>query len=296
MIIKYERLRQDVDRVREQWKKGIVSIDAVTHALSGYTQLLQGKAITVLFSGGADSLASFLLLKALKVDVTPVFFDIGQTYSGKESRSVGSIEFLTLVEYEIHDKPILRVSVPELQSKEFLGDLGVSDTSLIYARNQALVSLAAMRNPDGIVLSTVLTDRTYSATDCDDKFLAKMTEITSHVLSKDVLVFSPITHFTKTEVYSILSCFYKQEQLAALFNWTVSCYHPVFRRCGACVACLRRAVMTVNNGIPWTSDDPLKVHPLDNPELIETVRNKPSIPKEFLDELDSALAVHRRSK
>lgn len=222
----------------------------------------QIKRVVFLVSGGFDSFAALRLLRHTDWYSTSTIIalrlDLGQEYNDMErscfEKLVSSLE---LPHVETLSLPILHSKY--LQSRHSLKMAGIP------ARNLALASIAAMYEPDAIMMANVADDNYYDAiADCTHEFRTKMSDICSLVLGKKVEVFSPVQLLTKSDLMAMT---------VPGLGWTTlmqtkSCYHPTEWACGECQACFRRMVACINSN---TRDHFRYIkNPMDNPQYRES--------------------------
>ena len=180
-----------------------------------------------LFSGGLDSYMLWHLLDKPQA----VYIRYGHKY---QERELDTIAALQAVE-------------PELQITILDGpQVGVTEKSdgHIPHRNLLLVTTAAaMLNPEVIYLGAL---RGEASRDKSYRFLRRTTRLLSSC-EQPVRVLSPSKRYTKTRLVRKFIKQYpdKVKHLAI----TRSCYADTELPCGRCVACYKRWVAMINNGI-----------------------------------------------
>jgi 7-cyano-7-deazaguanine synthase in queuosine biosynthesis len=173
----------------------------------------------LLASGGIDSYVAWHYL-----DKPPILFvNYGQPYYG--------------IEYEA----IKTLYPPEVISCVSLNGLPPLDRRKIHVpvRNLMLASLA-LRYSDDIALGGVKDEQ------CGDKSPSAFKQISalfSKQEGREITIYSPIWHFTKSQAVGDFVSKHGIEQL----NKTVSCYSQEL--CNDCESCFRRFVALAVNGI-----------------------------------------------
>lgn len=186
--------------------------------------------VTILYSGGLDSLIMKHMADVSCLSVNCVFFDIGQPYVAKELASLPSYVEVRKIDWLSH--------TTSLKSKG-------NDSGDIYipGRNLTLTCLAAsIFTPNEIWLGALLGETHDSATDKNQKFLDNTNLALSYVFSPftdNIKVRFPLAEsgFNKlTAVKWALDTGLSKEAIIS----TSSCLSGESGNCGACVVCARR--------------------------------------------------------
>lgn len=201
------------------------------------------KRAILLTSGGFDSLAAMYMLKrttwAANAELICLRVDLGHEYNEAEETAYRDLlsTYGSNGEEELYF-PILKSD--KLRTRHTVKQAGIP------ARNLALASIAAMYEPDAIMMANVADDNVYDAIpDCTYEFRNKMSDICSLVLGHKVEVFSPVQLLTKSDLMSIVVNGLGGSELLR----SSSCYHPVHYACGECQACFRRMVACINSNV-----------------------------------------------
>lgn len=174
----------------------------------------------LLVSGGLDSYITWHYLNK----PTIIFVNYGQPYFDIEKAAV----------YKLYD------NIQEIN----INGLGSLKEIYVPARNLMLASLA-LRHSNIIALGGVKDEK------CRDKS-PKAFKIMSTVLSmfnkKEVTVFSPIWHLTKSQA---VKWYIEQDLDVSILHSTVSCYSTGLNQepCNDCESCFRRFVSLAVNGV-----------------------------------------------
>lgn len=195
---------------------------------------------TLLFSGGLDSVCVYKLLEQEGVKVQGLYIPHDLRYGYLEDSSI--THFTEFFDIDI-------VKFPTVQNfQQFARPDG-----FIPLRNLLLCTLAGMAGAKKIYLGAVAGEYTL---DKSDIFFQNTESLFSYLLSDSIHIEAPYASFTKTElVKKALESGAVSEELLKL---TWSCYDPTpdfdegggkMLPCGECMACIRRWLAMVDNGI-----------------------------------------------
>lgn len=208
---------------------------------------IHDKPVSVLLSGGLDSVIAYYMSEHLGNDTTAISVDVGQPYLHKERASLAS---LNIPHTEVSANLISLL--PPREDGDWI----------IPGRNLLLVLLASMKSPV-VWLSALSTEMHPYARERDKSvaFYQKATELLTYVMNcehESVKVMSPFEKLSKSQmVYLALEILdIPKETLLA----TSSCYDGEDKSCGMCGTCFKRWIALANNGLsesysndPWLS-------------------------------------------
>lgn len=172
--------------------------------------------MVLLASGGLDSFITWNYLDKPKV----LFVDYGQKYVNIERNAVAKL---------YHDFEFVKLD----------GICALEDKIFVPARNLMLATL-------GLRYSTDIAFGGVKDETCKDKSplaFKLMSNILSKFNERQVIVFSPIWHMTKTDAVKYFIDNFDKE----LLKDTVSCYSE--KICNSCESCFRRFVALASNGL-----------------------------------------------
>jgi len=210
--------------------------------------------VTILYSGGLDSLAMYYLCKgyipigAEPVVVHPIFFDIGQPYLEKEIRSLPP------------ETDIRRVDWLG-KTKDGIKTMGLAGDIYIPGRNMALAALAAcMTLPDELWIGALAGETHAKAVDKNNTFRHMMTTVLSYTTMKPNLeVMFPLAARGWNKVSIVEYLLQRGVSVEEIHN-TNSCLSNTPTPCGHCISCFRRWGVFGQLGIPEAYEvDPLSV-------------------------------------
>lgn len=201
------------------------------------------KKITILYSGGLDSLIMYHLANVSGYIVRGLWYDIGQPYNEKELAALPSFVERRTLEWLT---PLTgNNSVPSIEGIKGKGN----ETGQIYipGRNAVLVTAAAcMTLADEVWLGALLGETHPAATDKNDEFKSKISSLLEYTLKpfrqdapSPFQVRFPLAEagFNKlTSVAWALQTGLAKEKILA----TSSCLSGEPGNCGHCVVCFRR--------------------------------------------------------
>jgi 7-cyano-7-deazaguanine synthase in queuosine biosynthesis len=191
--------------------------------------------ITVLFSGGLDSLACLLwaIEKYGKNNVKVLFVNYRQPYADAEYRAVVEITSHLCISFEYQT-----LQLPFSIDK---------NNGHVPLRNTWLLMLAALNEEsEGVVLGML---RGESCEDKNPKYIALMQKFFDSQFQASIyrpttrkfVVHTPFEQMTKTQVVAWL----REHSADYLISQSVACFNGT--RCGKCISCLNRWVALTNN-------------------------------------------------
>lgn len=215
--------------------------------------------ITILYSGGLDSRILYHYAKKTYPDaeVTAVYYKHGCDSEASEiSRLPDFVKIRTLDWLGSEIQPLSKKSDP------FASNIYIPGRNLVFAALAACQEL-----PDEVWMGTLVDENNDQATDKNEMFRNKTSELLSYVLSpfKDSITLRfPFVelNFTKRDsVKWALENGLDQEELKK----TTSCWHNHNGiQCGKCKQCLKRDLVFLLNGI----QEEYEVDPFTDPEQI----------------------------
>lgn len=269
-----------LEKIASSFKKKEPTFSQYVDTLSDVFETFCGKKelkVALPFSGGLDSLVSYLFLSQLsQCRSVPFYIDFSHPYSEKEKAALHALSSMfsidcTLCKMDIFESGLLKTTP-------------TYNASYIPARNNAISAYAATTEPDVIAFSTLINDRHYIVRDCTALFQAEQTCVLGYLLKKPVLVTSVLFGLTKSHAVKLLLS--ENILTSAMIDTTVSCYHETHHSCGQCMACFRRKVLYINNGL----DTKVFVQdPFQNNELVLKATTSQDIM--FTKELNLALKI-----
>lgn len=192
----------------------------------------------LLFSGGLDSVCVYKLLEQEGVRVQGLYIPHDLQYSYLEDISITHLT-------EFHGMDI--VKFPTRQEFSYFA----RPDGFIPLRNLLLCTLAGMAGAKKIYLGAVAGEYTL---DKSDLFFQNTESLFSYLLSDSIQIEAPYASFTKTEL--VKKALDSKAVTPELLEVTWSCYEPVLDPvakemipCGECMACIRRWLAMVDNGI-----------------------------------------------
>lgn len=198
-----------------------------------------------------------------KIEIIPVRISYGQTYDEREQRAIQRLGIDL-------DPNYLELNLDYYQKAQHLvPSLGLDNTN-IYARNQAIVSICSMLNPDVILTGTLADEMYHTIKDSSNEFLEKMSDVSSTVLGKRCVVSTLFAGMTKSDIVAIATYVLNVDNLLD----TYSCNHPSDHQCGRCISCFKRYVAFKNNKIE--TSDMYVSHPMDSLNIY-TAKRKTAI-------------------
>lgn len=193
--------------------------------------------ISVMVSGGIDSLVAYHLAKTRFGKVTPVFVDVGQPYVEPERELCRKFYGDQLVEFSANMCNPTFGNLPTVLSQE------------IYGRNLMLALYGAIVSPN-VWLAALETEmnQTAVADKRSEFFLAASSILTMimHNKQKVTYVETPFSEFTKSDVVALGITLGLKDEIVA----SRSCYDPNHHSCGECSTCFKRWIAMVNNDLP----------------------------------------------
>lgn len=193
-----------------------------------------GYKLAICFGAGIDSgIAYYWATHTLGIspkEVCLVWVDYGQPYAGKECC------FCDIFEKYLAGKNLYKwwttAPPPEFEKK-----LISNAAYIIPARNLLLAAVAAMFSDRIWVIGHKREDWSVGAPDKTPEFFTRTSRLFSEFYEKSIIVESPFIDRSKRD--TIL--WYRDEGLSMdLLTQTTSCYAPIERKCGVCLACAKR--------------------------------------------------------
>lgn len=221
------------------------------------------KKIAVMVSGGIDSLVAFRYAQARygKENTTGIFVNYKQPYFDKENEAVYS-----LFRKEVDEGEIKLVEADLCTYG--LQNIPTVEKQEIFGRNLLMAFYGALLG-DRVWLSILENELHASVPDKHPEFLHMCSALFTYTfknLRNETVVETPFFEMTKSEVVHLgLMLGITKNQ----FKQTISCYDAEGKSCGKCLACFKRWVAWVNNGIeeefafqPYANDYANKIIPL----------------------------------
>lgn len=206
--------------------------------------------LSIMFSGGLDSLVAWRYAKQLGLDPQAIYVDLGHPYSQKEmdSMKVSSKTFDIDVIY-IDMKTLFPLIEKRLSNQ------------IIPSRNLLLATIGGMFNPR-VYINALDGEQNGKERDKSDKFFKDSTELLTFLnnfFQQETIIETPFATMSKTEIvtWALQNGVTPQHLLA-----TNSCYSGDKEKCGVCLTCFKRWVALYLNGI---DEEGYTVHPLNGP-------------------------------
>jgi len=215
----------------------------------------------VLFSGGLDSTAAFLI--ALECGMKPLLLWIGFGQKNEEQEYAAIKKVSKKIGYP--------VSTIRVDLKAYIEEGWTEWDYIIPARNFMFVAFAASflsystKNKARILLSAHEEEIKHSNTDKSEHFFEMCTKVFTQYYNKKIIVGTPFRHSSKTQIAA-----YWKRVLVKKFKLTpydtVTCYYG--NNCGKCKSCLKRTMALLAAG--WNIDPDLKLNPMkDDQKFLE---------------------------
>jgi len=226
--------------------------------------------VCVLLSGGLDSYVAFRLAQRRHgaENIVGMFVNYGQPYSAKELQAMNSLHL-----FESQDSEVIYAKAN--WCADALAGIPTPEKQEIPGRNLLLALYGSLRASE--VWISALENEVGGPNTVPDKrpeFFMQTSALLSSILKclrPTTLVTTPFGQLTKTEVVRLGAMLGISKH--DLLN-TVSCFDgTVAKPCGVCMACHKRWVAFINNGIDTTS------HYLADPCSEKNLYYKKTIPE-----------------
>jgi 7-cyano-7-deazaguanine synthase in queuosine biosynthesis len=211
------------------------------------------RKIVLLYSSGLDSyiLHHFAKINHPNDEVVCVYYQHGADSEEKELASLPDFVKVRKVEWLGNIKPVAKKDDP------FAGAIYIPGRNLVFATLAASQELASE-----VWMGTVVDEDNFKATDKNEHFRNKTSELLTYVLSPfldQVKVRFPFVEMKWTKEDAVrwaLANNITKEQLLE----TVSCWHYDSKPCGECKQCVKRSLVFALNGF----SEECKSDPLTN--------------------------------
>lgn len=174
-------------------------------------------AVTVLFSGGVDSLCHLRWAQRQYSHVTAVYYDVGQAYAERESRDARilvqrlGVPFRIEQPMSLHEDPI---------------------TAQVALRNMLFITWASQA-VDAVVFGMLQGE---TPVDKNPRFVRRLQTLLRSQRTTDFDILTPFASYTKAEMIREYQQHYGNEYL----DGTVGCFATASPMCGRCWSCINR--------------------------------------------------------
>lgn len=195
----------------------------------------------LLYSGGLDSMCIYQLIKSRGYGKNVQGFHISHDLEYEYAEREAVKEAINKYGMDIRE-----AKIPLM----YLGPYEDEASGFIPLRNLLFTAIPAMEGASTIYLGAVAGE--YSL-DKSQEFYKKTSELFSYLLGRDIYIAAPYQHLTKTQL--VRNALEKGVVTEEMLRSTKSCYHHVDRDgynpigCGKCMACVRRWIAMIDNGI-----------------------------------------------
>ncbi len=203
--------------------------------------------LSIMFSGGLDSLVAWHYAKKLGYDPQAIYVDLGHPYANKEmdAMKISSKTFGIDITY-IDMKTLFPLIEKRLSNQ------------IIPSRNLLLATIGSMFN-SRVYINALDGEQNGKEHDKSDKFFKDSTELLTFLnnfFQQQTIIETPFKEMTKTEIvtWALQNNVSPQHLLA-----TNSCYSGTKNKCGTCLTCVKRWSALYVNGI---NEEGYDVHPL----------------------------------
>ena len=215
--------------------------------------------VSILFSGGLDSLIMYHYAKARGADPVCLYVDLGHPYAHKEKEAMAR-----------KSAWMPKVEIIEMSSLFHLIEKRMSN-QIIPSRNVLLSVIGGMFSPE-VWLGALDGEQLGKEHDKSPRFFEDTTKLltfTNEFFQAETKVVAPFAKLSKSE--TIQWALWYGIPLEELFA-TSSCYDGVEGKCGKCLTCVKRRLAFLANDIiePGYHNDLL-----DSPYMQELMREIP---------------------
>jgi 7-cyano-7-deazaguanine synthase len=215
--------------------------------------------VSILFSGGLDSMIMYNYAIACDLDPVCIYVDLGHPYAHKEKAAMAR-----------RSRWMPKVEIIELSTLWHLIEKRMSN-QIIPSRNVLLAVIGGMFSPE-VWLGALDGEQLGKEHDKSPRFFEDTTKLltfTNEFFQKETRVFAPFAYMSKSETLRwALDNGIPLEELLA----TSSCYDGEKGKCGVCLTCVKRRLAFLANGIEEPGYD---VDLMDSPYMQELIREIP---------------------
>lgn len=215
--------------------------------------------VSIMFSGGLDSMIMYNYAIACDLDPVCIYVDLGHPYAHKEKAAMAR-----------RSRWMPKVEIIELSTLWHLIEKRMSN-QIIPSRNVLLAVIGGMFSPE-VWLGALDGEQLGKEHDKSPRFFEDTTKLltfTNEFFQPTTTVFAPFGLMSKSETLEwALEYGVPLEELLA----TSSCYDGEKGKCGVCLTCVKRRLAFLANGIEEPGYD---VPLLDSPYMQELIREIP---------------------
>ena len=199
--------------------------------------------LTICYSGGLDSVISYIYAKSKGYNPLCLFIDMDHEYAEKERISMKRVKTY-FDEHNISFNPdvkILKIAglIPLLESR--------LSNQIIPSRNVMLATIGSMFSPR-VWINSLDGEQLGKEHDKSVRFFddtTKLLSFTNEFFQPETIIESPFASWSKAETIKWALEYGVPVEALAL---TSSCYHPTKEKCGVCLTCYKRYTSFLLNG------------------------------------------------